>query len=334
MRLNCQRPKDADPCGKCNSCRKYLTDPPSHPCHHEVNASDKRKIDDVRAMIAQSHYKPIGGTWAVFLIDEPQGMIPQAQEAILKPLEDPPKHVVWIFCTTDPGRLKEAIKSRCAAGHLSIRPAKTALLVKRLSVICKKEGYEGIPDDALTKIVEAADNHARDSIGTLEKLINAIEDVKAEKSKGKKTKVKLSAILPRVLKEVQGGKPSTFALKAVLGIIGDDLTSALEATNNGLPAEVFLRELMRHWEQVVLSSANIKLISPWFGYTMRKDREARKVFGDMERDALPSLVRGAEYLTKQYERAKTYVVDGRWLVVMTVTTLHQICSPIHDEDDE
>jgi len=289
-------------------------------------------------MIAQARYRPVGGSVAVFLIDQPQGLVPQAQEALLKPLEDPPQHVVWIFPTTDPGKLKPAIVSRCAAGHFSIRTAPTKALAKRLRVIADKEGYKRIPTSALVQIVEACDNHARDSVGVLEKLFNSIEDIKEQnRRRGREAgKLKLATILPKVIGEVRAGKPTEAARVVLHGIIGDNLTKAVSAVSSGdFRAEVLLKNLMFHWQQALLCGVNPKLIAPWFSYSMRNNTDFGRTMDVIERDSMPLLVRGAEYLSKQYERAKAYTLDEKWLLITTVTTLHQICVPLHPvEDDE
>ena len=76
MRLNCTKPTGVDPCGKCRSCKSYLTNPPEHPCHVEINASDRRKIDDIRELIVSSRYHAAGGQYKVYMLDEVHALIP------------------------------------------------------------------------------------------------------------------------------------------------------------------------------------------------------------------------------------------------------------------
>ena len=236
--------------------------------------------------------------------------------------------MVWILCTTDPGKLKDAIQSRCEAGHLVIRPASTKALAKRIGTIAKQEGYD-LDRKTLTRIADSG-VHVRDAIGILEKLINAIEDAKNNKRK----KVTLSKLLPRVIESVQSGRPDAMAFRCACGIIGNNLTSSIECTRTGLPPDVFLQALSRIWNEVILYSSNPKLISNYFGFLLRQGRKDDKDFKfELGRDDLLVLVRAGEFLTKQYERAKSYLIDDAFLLTMTVATMHQICSEIHPKDE-
>lgn len=172
--LFCKSPnkEDYSPCGECTSC-KYGSE---HPDLHELNMAEQRGIDDVRNLIQSSRSMPTCSDKRIFIIDEIHAMTPQAAQAFLKPLEEPPPRTLWILCTTNPEKLPTTVLGRCH--KFNVRPIEPEVLMKRLARISKREGVdmkerEG-GKDILKLIGDLANGRMRDAIGLLEKAIFAI----------------------------------------------------------------------------------------------------------------------------------------------------------------
>lgn len=311
MRLNCTEigDKDVDPCGECDSCMDMMQDPPTHPCHIEINCSDKRKLDDMRSLTKKSKYNPVGGKKRVFLLDEPQGIIKEGQEAILIPLENPPPNTIWIFCTTEPGKLREAIISRCEAGHLSFRRAPAASLAKRMHSICKSEKVK-VPKKALIRIAEITDGHPRSAIGVLDKAMALIQDG------GDIAKEDLESFVLRAVEE--GGKSNPWAatLSIVENVIKGNLTKAIWASKEcDVPASVKLNFMARHWTQVMYKVIDPKAVDKSHAWWLNKIR-----FKPRNED-LDLYTKCGGLLNNQLIAAKDHTADDHLQMVTIISAL-------------
>lgn len=320
MRINCIGvTTGADPCGKCDSCKKYATYPaPTHPAHIEINASSERGIDDVRSLVQQSRLHTMTGQRRVILLDEPQGLTPQAQEAMLKPLEDPAGSTIWILSTTDPGKLKSTLIGRCRAGHLKIRPPTLAELGKRLAKIVKEE-HATLDNKWLKRIVVACNYTPRDSISVLEQVLNA------QRRKGG---VDIKRMLPTIIDSVQSGNPDQVAMHVIGEILAGNPTEALRTANkSGMEAHLLLGGMIRVWDQTIKAIISRSLVDPYFSSSMFRIYADAGVDAGMEGISLSDLIRGGEYLARQYERAKNFIVPGSLVTTLVVTGLWDTCVP-------
>lgn len=127
----------------------------------EVNAAESRGIDMVREIIQTYNMSALGGGVRVYLIDEAQSLTADAQSSFLKPLEDPPAHAYFFFCTTDPQKLKKTIITR--ATTLTFVKVRVDLLQKLVIDVADKEGVS-LREDVVLKIAEAADGSARKAL--------------------------------------------------------------------------------------------------------------------------------------------------------------------------
>lgn len=163
--------KELTPCGECSSC-EYKK---GHPDLHELNMANSRGIDDIRALVSSANSMPTLGRKRIFLLDECHSLTPQAFQALLVPLEEPPAHTMWLMATTDPQKMPAAILGR--ADKLYIRPIKEEALVSRLKYIAKKESpklFELKNSDKLfSEIAHLSNGRMRDSIATLSSVIFA-----------------------------------------------------------------------------------------------------------------------------------------------------------------
>ncbi len=148
-------------CGKCESCQQH---PDNHPDVNELNAATQRGIDDARNMIQQATFAPRFNV-RIFIIDEAHQLTPQAQQALLKPLEQPPDKTMFIVCTTDPQKFPEAMLTRFQRIEVGI-PSKEEI-IKRLTIIAEKEGVK-FPDGVIKSAAEYSGGYVRTAITLLE----------------------------------------------------------------------------------------------------------------------------------------------------------------------
>lgn len=167
--LNCAT---ENACGKCESCQ--YTD--NHPDLIEINAAVTRGLDDVRALIQQAKYMP-RFNMRVIILDELQGMTSQSLQALLLPMEAPPKNTIYCVCTTDPQRLPTATLTRLTKISLGY-PSKEAI-VGRLAHIAKREKQPMEPK-ILEAIADASSGFMREAISMLQSAANAMSTGKGD----------------------------------------------------------------------------------------------------------------------------------------------------------
>ena len=134
----------------------------------ELNAADTRGIDTIREIRSQMSASCIGGKCRMWLIDECAKLSSDAQTALLKMLEDTPKHVYFVLATTHPDKLLPTIRNRCT--HVAFKPVPPAALKVLLARVCKKEGVT-VSDAVFDAIIEAADGSPRSALVHLDKAI-------------------------------------------------------------------------------------------------------------------------------------------------------------------
>ena len=165
--LLCEHGPTPDPDGTCEDCQ--LVAAGEHPDVYELDAASRTGVENVREeIIGRVNYAPTRGRSKVYIIDEVHMLSNAAFNALLKTLEEPPAHVVFVLCTTDPQKVPETIHSRCQ--RFDFRRISNEELVSRLGAICEMEGidFEG---DALDLVAHRADGGMRDALTSLEQLI-------------------------------------------------------------------------------------------------------------------------------------------------------------------
>ncbi len=165
--LNCEASDDITdrPCGKCRACRDIELG--RHPDVIEIDAASNRGIDEIRAIRESVKYLPSRGRKKVYIIDEAHMLTMEAFNALLKTLEEPPEHVVFILATTDPHRIPPTILSRLQ--KYEFRPISPFDIIRRLQFIAKEEGIE-VEDKALQEIARRSEGSLRDAISMLEQV--------------------------------------------------------------------------------------------------------------------------------------------------------------------
>lgn len=165
--LLCEKGPTPDPDGTCEDCELIAVG--EHPDVYELDAASRTGVENVREeIIGKVDYAPTRGKSKVYIIDEVHMLSTAAFNALLKTLEEPPDHVVFILCTTDPQKVPETILSRCQ--RFDFRRISPEEMVSRLGAICEMEGIE-FEGDALDLIAHRAQGGMRDALTSLEQLI-------------------------------------------------------------------------------------------------------------------------------------------------------------------
>lgn len=163
--LNCTNNQDA-PCGVCENCK--MASNGSHPDIIEIDAASNNGVDEVRNLIDKVKYAPMQGKYKIYIIDEVHMMTSGAFNALLKTIEEPPAHVIFIFATTEPNKVLPTIISRCQ--RFDFNKVSMHDIKYRLSVVCKNEGIE-IDENGLTLIAQLADGGMRDALSILDQCV-------------------------------------------------------------------------------------------------------------------------------------------------------------------
>ncbi len=213
--LNCQAfdAPTTTPCLECESCRTVQDGTALDVL--ELDAASNRGIDDVREIRDRVNQQPVLGRYRVYILDEAHSLTTDAANALLKTLEEPPPHVVFILCTTEPHRLPDTVRGRCQS-FAFLRPTPDELL-EALRRIADAESI-GADDDALRLIARHAGGSFRDAISSLDQLSSA-----------------------------SGGAIDAASAQAILGVVDDEvLTTLIDAVNAGdaRSALVLLDELV------------------------------------------------------------------------------------------
>jgi len=167
--INCKKPnKNGEPCNKCNSCKSINNG--SFIDLIELDAASNRGIDDVRVLREGVKLAPSVSKYKVYIIDEVHMLTTEAFNALLKTLEEPPAHSIFILATTDAHKIPETVKSRCQV--LEFPRAKIDDIVQVLESIAQNEKYK-IDKQDLTKIALASKGGFRDAVTLLEQVITS-----------------------------------------------------------------------------------------------------------------------------------------------------------------
>ena len=163
--LNCEQIDDGEPCCKCDSCLSI--DKGNSFDLHELDAASNNKVDDIRDLLSKVALGTPGRT-KVYLLDEVHMLTSGAENALLKTLEEPPDHVVFVMATTEPHKVVETVRSR--SQHLELNLLPTDQLRELLEEIVQDAGLE-VDDEGLNQAIREAKGSARDALSALDKII-------------------------------------------------------------------------------------------------------------------------------------------------------------------
>jgi len=174
MSLNCRstnRPVP-EPCGQCESCTEIRAGNSVDVI--EIDAATNRGIDEIRELREAARYRPARDRFKIYILDEAHQITDAAFNALLKTLEEPPDHIVFMLATTQPEDIPQTIRSRCQ--HFSFRAVSFASIVEQLRIIATRESVT-LDNDASALLAEVADGSMRDALSILDQAIASAPDV-------------------------------------------------------------------------------------------------------------------------------------------------------------
>jgi DNA polymerase-3 subunit gamma/tau len=242
--LNCEKGPSATPCNACDVCLAVAKDSLFDVI--EIDAASNRGIDDIRDLREKVRVPPIQARFKVYIIDEVHMLTKEAFNALLKTLEEPPAHVMFVMATTEPQKLPATILSRCQ--RFEFRRLTDIEIMDHIRSIAKKENC-GIDDGALRVVVKTADGSMRDAISILDQLVSFSEG---------------SITLEDVAKVF--GMPEKQEISGFINAIFEgDVAAAFDVFNKffdaGKSFNLFIRLIMEHMRDIYLVKQRIKPLS-------------------------------------------------------------------------
>jgi DNA polymerase-3 subunit gamma/tau len=198
---------------------------------YEIDAASNRGIDDIRAIRESVHTLPYSSKYKLYIVDEVHMLTKEAFNALLKTLEEPPEHVIFILATTEPHKLPDTVISRCES--YAFKKPRHAALTDAILKIAKAEGCS-IEKGSAALIAVLADGSFRDAISTLQKVINSSSNAKLSEEE---------------VETVLGAPKQDFVLGILDGLAAGDASMALSFVSKAVEAnsdmEVFLKMILR-----------------------------------------------------------------------------------------
>ncbi len=166
--LNCEKGPTPNPCGECQSCNDLVANGPGSIDVMELDAATHGLVDDARDLRDKAFFAPVGSRYKIYIIDEAHQLGPGAANALLKVVEEPPPHVIFIFATTEPDKLISTIRSR--THHYPFRLVPPGILGTHLQKICDLEGIT-VAKGVIPLVVRASGGSVRDALSVLGQLL-------------------------------------------------------------------------------------------------------------------------------------------------------------------
>ena len=170
--VNCLNNNDGDPCGECSMCTAIANDEITDIC--EIDAASNNGVDDIRILREQVNFSPSAAKYRVYIIDEVHMLSVSAFNALLKTLEEPPPHVIFILATTEVHKLPATILSRCQ--RFDFRRIDPEKICARIKYIADNEGFS-VTDEAMNLIAATADGGMRDALSILDLCASVTKDI-------------------------------------------------------------------------------------------------------------------------------------------------------------
>jgi len=166
--LNCEKGPTPNPCGTCQSCKDLVANGPGSLDVIELDAATHGLVDDARDLRDKAFFAPVSSRYKIYIIDEAHQLGPGAANALLKVVEEPPAHVLFIFATTEPDKLIATIRSR--THHYPFRLVPPAILSSHLEKICEQEGIK-VAKGVISLVVRSSGGSVRDALSVLGQLL-------------------------------------------------------------------------------------------------------------------------------------------------------------------
>ncbi|MBR3887726.1 MAG: DNA polymerase III subunit gamma/tau [Clostridia bacterium] len=251
--VNCLNPINGEPCNECEICKHALEGTLTD--ISEIDAASNNGVDNIRDIREEVEFIPTNAKYRVYIIDEVHMLSTGAFNALLKTLEEPPKHVIFILATTEPQKLPITILSRCQ--RFDFKRISIEDIVRRLKIICAESNIE-IEESALKIIAKMSDGAMRDAISILERCISSGTDKVTEEQ----------------IKEIVGIPEIEYLLEVTESLVTNNAEKALmeseKVINAGKDLDVFIWELVKFVRDLVMLQVSTDLV-------IYKDEELAKM---------------------------------------------------------
>ena len=271
--LNCAKPKKGEPCNSCDSCNIYLEGRALDLI--ELDAASNRGIDEIRSLREKAAFAPSAGgdAYKVYLVDEVHMLTEPAFNALLKTLEEPPPHVVFVLATTEAHKVPATVASRCQ--RFDFRRIPLAAAVERLSYIAGQEKIE-CPREALEQIARSATGSLRDAVNLLEQLAD---------SYGKTLSLEQ---VQEGLGLVVDARSAELSANALRDELAQGLSLIAAVRDDGLDLRQFQRQVVAHLRALLLAKVEAASSDAW---SAEQIEEMRAVVADVSTERIVRTLR-------------------------------------------
>jgi len=269
--VNCTDPQEGEPCNKCDSCLAFLEGRAMDLI--ELDAASNRGIDEIRSLREKVGFAPSSAEFKVYIIDEAHMLTDAAFNALLKTLEEPPPHVIFVLATTEPHKVPATIASRCQ--RFDFRRIPLDASVDRLDHICRQEGI-ACPREALELIARTATGSLRDGVNLLEQVMDY---------HGRELTVEAVRSGLGLTGDARSGDLARLALK---GDLGGGLALIASVRDDGLDLRQFQREVVSYLRQLLLVQAGAESA---LSLTKEQSKEMKKLLEGVTRESLVQALR-------------------------------------------
>ncbi len=239
---------------------------------YEIDAASNRGIEDIRALRDGARVLPFDSKYKVYIIDEVHMLSKDAWGALLKTLEEPPKHVIFILATTEVHKVPETIVSRCQV--FTFRKASNVIAKNMVLDVAKKEGYE-LESGVAELIAILGDGSFRDALGTLQKVLNFSVDAKGKK---------ISKIVRRDVEKITGAPKTTLVNDYISAIAEKDLEKGIatikKAVGENLDIKLYFKLIIEKFRMAVI-----------LRYAPKLEKEMAGDLGEEDLEFLKSLIK-------------------------------------------
>lgn len=278
--VNCLNPQNGNPCGECEICKGI--DDGSILDIVEMDAASNRKIDDIRQIIDEVQFKPAKCKYRVYIVDEVHMLTTEAFNALLKTLEEPPEHVIFILATTEVHKLPQTIRSRCQRFDFHRIPPKA--IADRVEYVVSQENAE-ITESAALMLASVADGALRDALSLLDSCLAVSSHIDEE-----------------IVRNAAGLVSKTYLFELATAIINKNPTKSLEIIDRLYSESKDMArlcdELVEHFRALML----IKTIKNPRDILIMSDDEFEQAVTQSDYLSLADIVFYMDVLSRAYQR--------------------------------
>ncbi len=307
--INCLNPVNGDPCGECEICRALMNDQ----CMDvsEIDAASNNGVDEIRELRDKIAYPPAVTRYKVYIVDEVHMLSSGAFNALLKTLEEPPKHAVFILATTEPQKLPATILSRCQ--RFDFKRISVSDIVERLKVVLQGIGREA-DEEALNEIARAAEGAMRDALSLLDVCLSFTED-------------RVDAALAR---DVLGTTGRDFMFEFTDALTAYDSAAVLnmidQAVRRGSDPRVFALDAASHLRNILLAACAGEKMADIAEITVE---DAQRYIAQAKNASKEQLIRGMD-LFMHVESEMKLTTQARTMLELAAV---RACHPEQEAED-